>query len=164
VGVRTAATDRCAATEEEPMLRPFAPTALAIATLASGCIVYETPASVGPGPVTYINYSPEILDADAGCYFDRRFRDDVWLFEAVVDDGNGPLDVVAVWADVWDDFDGTLVESFELFPTNDPYLWYSDWLGSTTWLMCGYGYYSVDIVAYDTFEAVDAITILPWID
>jgi hypothetical protein len=46
----------------------------------------------------------------------------------------------------------TLVESFELYPTDDPYYWWSDWLGSTTYLDPFWGGYSVDIVAYDTYE------------
>jgi len=147
------------------MLRPIALSALALATLATGCVVYETPrARTGPAPHTVLNYAPEIVDADAGCYFDRRHRDDIWVFEAIVDDPNGVYDVVAVWADVWDDFDGTLVESFELFPTNDPFVWFSDWLGSTTWLGCGYDLYSVDFVAYDSLEATDVLTVYPWYD
>ena len=147
------------------MLNRITLPALALATLTTGCIVYESDYRDVPdrrAPPAAINYAPEILDADAGCYFDRAYRDDIWMFDAIVDDPNGPLDVVAVWADVYDEWDGTLVESFELFPTDDPYYWFSDWLGSTTWLACGYDLYSVDIVAYDTLDAVDAITIIPW--
>ncbi len=147
------------------MIRPLALIAVAAATLGTGCIVYETGGSVAPPPpAPVVNDVPEILEADAGCYFDRAHRDDIWLFEAVVDDPNGVYDVVSVWADVYDDWDGSLVESFELFPTDDPYLWWSDWLGSTTWLACGYGYYSVDLVAYDSLDAVDAVTVVPWVD
>lgn len=146
------------------MLRTIALPALALATLATGCVVYETDRVQQPGPAAPVNYAPELLEADAGCYYDRSFRDDIWMFDAVVDDPNGVYDVVAVYADVYDDFDGTLVESFELLPTDDPYIWFSDWLGSSTWLACGYEGYSVDIVAYDSFDAVDALTVYPWVD
>ncbi|TVQ92770.1 MAG: hypothetical protein EA397_06335 [Deltaproteobacteria bacterium] len=150
------------------MLNRITLPALALATIASGCIVYESDYRDQPvrrAPPAVVNYAPEILDADAGCYFDRTYRDDIWVFDAIVDDPNGPEDVIAVWADVYDEWDGSLVESFELFPTqHDPYHWFSDWLGSTTWLICGYDLYTVDIVAYDQLDAIDVLTIMPWWD
>ena len=60
-----------------------------------------------------------------------------------------------------EEWDGTLVESFELFSTDDPYVWFSDWLGSSTWLDCFYQDYTVDIVAYDVLDAIDWLTIVP---
>ena len=138
-------------------------TTIALALLVTtGCIIHtsdrddEFEVDV---PVVDTNYAPIVTFADAGCYWDSYYHDDIWYFEADVDDYDGPLDVVQVWADVYDEWDGSFVESFELFPTDDPYLWYSDWLGSSTWLDCWYDNYSVDIVAYDTWNDYDYMTI-----
>lgn len=111
--------------------------------------------------VVDVNDAPWVLDGWAGCWFDRGARDDVWTFEATVDDPDGPYDVVSVWADVYDDLSGELVESFELYPSDDPTFWYSDWLGSTTWLDCYYPFYSVDLVAYDSYDDYDILTVVP---
>lgn len=132
----------------------------------SGCVVHsydydepDTVVIVDPGPV---NYSPVVLGADAGVYWDGYYGDDIWYFEADVDDGDSPYDVIGVWADVYDEYaGGVYVESFELFPTDDPYLWYSDWLGRTTYLDPFYPGYTVDIVAYDSYEAFDVVTLWP---
>lgn len=144
-------------------LRNLALPALALATaFTSGCIVVDDrgPATRGPD-VVITNYAPEVWDGEAGCYYDAYERDDIWYFEAVVDDRDGLGDITAVWADVYDEWDGTLVESFELYPTNDPEVWFSDWLGRTTYLDCGYPDYTVDLVAYDTFEDNDVLTLVP---
>lgn len=132
--------------------------AIAALVLSTGCIVYEDGA---PGPV---NRAPFVYDGEAGCYWDNYFADDVWYFEAEADDPDGVLDVVEVYADVWDERTGDWVDSFELFPTRDPYYWWSDWLGSTTWLVCGYDGYLVDLVAYDSFGAYDILTVVPTVD
>ncbi|MFK7931700.1 MAG: hypothetical protein AB8H79_26210, partial [Myxococcota bacterium] len=114
------------------------PALAAITALTSGCIVVDdTGPNTRPAPVV-VNYAPEVWDGEAGCYYDGYERDDIWYFEAVVDDLDGLGDVTSVWADVYDEFDGTLVESFELYPTDDPEVWFSDWLGRTTYLDCGY--------------------------
>lgn len=134
-------------------LLPVALTAL----VASGCIVYE---DGGPPPDPYVNYAPFVEWADAGCYWDDYYRDDIWYFEADVTDPNGALDVVAVYADVYD-ARGEWADSFELYPTQDPVYWFSDWLGSSTWLDCYYSGYEVDFVAYDSFDAYDVLTIRP---
>lgn len=148
-------------------LRNLALPALALVTAAtSGCIVIEDD---GPrngcfdcGPdVVITNYAPEVWDGEAGCYYDGYERDDIWYFEAAVDDADGLGDIESVWADVYDEFDGSLVESFELYPTETPGVYFSDWLGSTTWLDCGYPDYTVDLVAYDTFEDADVMTLVP---
>ena len=78
-----------------------------------------------------------------------------------MDDADGVYDVVSVWADVYDDWSGELVQTFELYPTNDPRVWYSDWLVSTTWIDCWYPSYSVDLVAYDSVDAAGVLTIWP---
>ena len=130
---------------------------------ASGCVIYDDGPDYRPAPEpVVVNYAPTVLWADAGCYYDNAYRDDIWFFEADVDDLDGPLDVVSVWADVYDEWDGSYVASFELFPTADPYIWYSDWLGRSTYLDCFYPNYSVDIVAYDSFDDFGYTTV--WAD
>ena len=128
---------------------------------ASGCIIYsdEGDSRIDPVVGVYVNSVPMVLWADAGCYYDRSFYDDIWYFEAEVDDFDGPYDVVSVWADVYDEWDGSWVESFELSPTSDPYIWFSDWLGSSTYLDCYYDNYTVDIVAYDSLNEYDYTTV-----
>lgn len=142
--------------------------ALALIGLAalttSGCVVYSGSGGGGGGPVyePVPNAAPYINWADAGCYYDGYFNDDIWYFQADADDIDGVFDVVAVYADVYDmRAGGQWVETFELLPTDDPYVWYSDWLGRTTYLDCYYGGYEVDIVAYDTFDAFDVMTLIP---
>jgi len=147
-------------------------TLLALFLTTTGCLVYTSDDANGRDNngrdnddlitfETVDNYSPEILWAEAGCYWDNANVDDIWYFETDVDDPDGVFDITAVWADVYDEWDGTLVESFELFSTDDPYVWFSDWLGSSTWLDCFYQDYTVDIVAYDALDAIDWLTIVP---
>lgn len=133
------------------------------ALTTSGCVVYS---DGGGGGGTYEpapNVAPYINWADAGCYYDGYYNDDIWYFQADATDGDGVLDVVAVYADVYDMRfgGGEWVETFELMPTDDPYVWYSDWLGHTTYLDCYYGGYEVDIVAYDSFNDYDVLTLVP---
>lgn len=129
----------------------------------TGCVVHSYDVDDDRDVVVVpANYAPEVIDAYAEVSYDAYNADDIWYFEATVDDLDGPYDVISVWADVYDEFDGSFVESFELFPTDDPLLWYSDWLGSTTYLDPFYPDYTVDIVAYDTYEDYDAITIVPY--
>ena len=135
---------------------------LGIATLTTGCIVVESDYDTGYDEPVVLNYAPEVLFAEAGCYWDNSYRDDIWYFEAEVTDMDGAYDLTQVWADVYDEWDGTLVESFELYPTEVPGLWFSDWLGSTTWLDCFYQDYTVDFIAYDTFEDVGYSTVVPY--
>jgi hypothetical protein len=92
--------------------------------------------------------------------YDPYYHDDVWSFEAWVGDANGVFDVVSVWADVYDEWSGgMLVESFELYPSNDPSFWFSDWLGSTTYLDPFWRGYTVDLVAYDAYGTYGWITV-----
>lgn len=118
----------------------------------NGCVVYSDDGYTStPGPGTVVtNAPPYILDAAAWVYYDPYYADDIWALEATVDDANGIGDVIGVWADVWDG--DVLVESFELYPTDDPYYWYSDWLGSTSYLDPFWPNYQVDFVVYDQFE------------
>jgi hypothetical protein len=143
-------------------MRLLATTAL-IATLTSGCYVYASDSGhQDPYSDSGYNFAPDVLDAEAGCYYDETYQDDIWYFDALVDDLDGLSDVTQVWADVYDEYDGSLVESFELYPTADSMVWFSDWIGSSTYLSCYYNMYTVDIVAYDTFEDMDYITVVPY--
>lgn len=146
-----------------PRFMTLAPV-LAIAAAASGCIVYEDdgPPPYDDPPPPAQNAAPYVLGADAGCFYDGYYADDIWYFEADANDPDGPLDVVAVYADVYDQRTGEWQDSFELYPTDDPVYWFSDWLGSTTWLDCWYGGYVVDIIAYDSFDAYDIVSVRPW--
>lgn len=126
------------------------PRFLSLVLLSGACVVYEDD---GPDPVPApVNYAPELTWADGGCYWDDQYRDFIWWFEADVDDPNGVYDVTQVWVDVYDDRTGAWVDAFELFPTNDPYYWFSDWLGSTTWLDCNYNAYYAEIGAADQMD------------
>lgn len=139
--------------------------ALAMLTLmASGCMYYGDvgpgPApGPGPGPVTVVNYAPVVLDGAAYVYWDDYYYDDIWSFEAVVDDPDGLGDVISVFADVYDDFSGQRIETLELLPSyDDPTFWYSDWYGSSLYLD-PYGYYTVDIIVYDSFDDFGVLTV-----
>ena len=139
----------------------------ALLMAATGCIIYDDgPDTVviqdtGSPPVVVRNAWPTVYDGYSGCYFDRYNADDIWFFDAWVDDPDGVYDVVQVWADVYDDWSGQIVQSFELYPTDNPAEWYSDWLVGSTYLDCWYGGYSIDIVAYDASDAWGSATIYP---
>ena len=149
-------------------MRSFVLPALLLAT-TSGCILvsddggggYDPGPQPDPDPVVY-NYAPELIDGEAGCYWDGYYRDNIWYFEADVDDPDGIYDVTSVYADVYDDYNGQLVESFELYPTDDAYYWYSDWLEQSTYLDCYYTGFSVDLVVYDSYDDSDWITVYPY--
>lgn len=127
-------------------------------SLTSGCIVVADDNDPAPRPV---NVAPYVNWADAGCYYDSYYNDFIWWFETEVWDDNGAQDVVAVYADVYD-ARGTFVETFQLFPEGPtPQIWFSDWLQYSTYLDCYYSGYQIDIVAYDSFDAYDAVTIRP---
>ena len=127
------------------------------ALLLTACFVY------GDDVPSHYNSPPEITYADAGCYWDEYEYDDVWYFEADVDDYDGWDDVVAVYADVYDLRTDEWVDGFDLYPEGK-YTWYSDWLGSSTYLYCGYPDYVVDFTAVDTLEDTDVIQVYPWIE
>ena len=130
------------------------------ALLLPGCIIDASDDGTRPPPPASVDYAPLVTDAEAGCYWDNAYYDDIWYFEAYVDDGNGPYDVVEAWADVYDEYAGpTLLESFELYPTDDPYVWFSDWMGSSTFLDPYYDGYTVDFVAYDSVGEAGITTV-----
>lgn len=126
---------------------------------STACIVYESPGNFGGGPVV-TNVPPYVEGGNAYVAYDPFYGDYIWSFEAWVSDADGVYDVVSVWADVYDEWSGgRLVESFELYPSNDPYFWYSDWYGYTTYLDPFWNGYTVDLVAYDSYDAYDWITV-----
>lgn len=134
--------------------------ALALLTvLTSGCLwVADVDPGPGPGPGPVVNSLPFIVSGDAYVSWDPYYYDDIWSFEATVDDGDGPLDVVEVYVDIYDDYTGTLVESLDLLPSEDPYFWYSDWYGSSLYLD-PWGSYTVDIIAIDSFDEFDVYSV-----
>lgn len=137
-------------------MRTF-PTLLAFAPLfTSGCLVY---ADDGP-PVhdTPVNVAPLVQSADASCYWDDYYQDDVWWFQADIVDGNGLDDVTGVYADVYDGETGEWVDAFELYYDSGN-TWYSAWQGSSTYLDCAYYDYLVDFSAEDTAGPGEVYTI-----
>jgi len=130
----------------------------ALAALSTGCIVVDADRH-DPPPA---NLPPYISWADAGCYWDPYGGDYVWSFEAEVDDPDGALDVSIVYADVYDDWTGEWIDGFELYPV-EGITWYSDWWQVSTWLDCSYPYNVVEFVAYDVFDAWDAVDVYPWV-
>ncbi|MCP4807646.1 MAG: hypothetical protein GY913_33655 [Proteobacteria bacterium] len=135
--------------------------ALGAISLTTGCVVY-TDDHHEPEPPQYVNYTPYVSWAESGCYYDDYNHDFVWWFETEIFDDNGRQDIVGVWADVYS-VHGNLVDSFELYnETADPDVYFSDWLQYSTNLDCYNDGYEVDIVAYDTFDTYDAVTIYPY--
>jgi hypothetical protein len=132
----------------------LAPLAFALAVLP-GCFVYADEPARPP-----LNASPLITYADAGCEPDDYYHDFVWYFDADVDDADGPADVDQVYVDVYDSYDGTWVDGFDLYP-DQGITWYSDWVGSSTYLDCTYPDYVVDFTAVDIFGATDVVSVDP---
>lgn len=128
--------------------------ALAAFATLSGCFVYaDTPHSTP-------NAAPAIVYADAGCYPDDYYHDFVWYFDADVEDWDGANDVSEVYADVYDDWTGEWIDGFELFPEGGV-IWYSSWVGNSTYLDCTYTGYVVDFTAFDIFGASDVVSVYP---
>lgn len=128
----------------------------AAALLLPACMVYDSDRD-GPPPG---NSAPYVSFADAGCYWDPYYPDYVWWFEADVDDYDGPGDVESVWASVYDDYTGQIVDEFELYP-DVGITWYSAWQGRSTYLDCAYLGYVVDVTAYDWAGAYDVVSVVP---
>lgn len=137
-------------------------TALAALTFASGCVVYDNDGPrQQPSTPTYVNYTPTVAWAEAGCYWDDYNQDFIWWFQTEVFDDNGRQDLIGVYADVYDVY-GNYIDGFELYQEDrDPDVWFSDWLQYSTALDCYYGGYEVDIIAYDSYEDTGAVTVIP---
>lgn len=136
------------------------PLALTLA-IFPGCIFVNHDVDHNDPPV-YTNAIPQVIDGYAGCDYDASLQADLLIFDAIVDDLDGLGDVTQVWADVYDERTNELIQSFELFPTDDPSYWYSDWLAGTTYVDCWYPDQSVDLVVYDRSEDYDILTV--WLD
>jgi len=135
----------------------------ALLSLFTGCVVYSDGPAPPPhgssAPPVFVNSPPSVYGADAGCYWDSTTGQDRWYFQASADDPDGVYDVVDMWAYVYDEWDGSLVQSFELYPTDDAYTWYTDYPAQSTGLDCWYSDYSVDFVAYDSYDDSDVMTV-----
>ena len=126
---------------------------------------YEpAPHPPGPPPPSHVNFAPAVRSAEAGVFWDSFRGEDVWYFDAWVEDPDGPLDVRSVWVDVYDDYSGSgyPVQSFELFPGDAPNAWYSEWSAFSTNLDPYYGGYSVEVVAHDSFGAEGMVSVVPY--
>lgn len=143
--------------------------ALSLAVLAPGCVIYASDSGDWDDDwrdddvVVVTNAAPQVFDGEAGVYWDPRERDDIWYFDAWVDDLDGLGDITEVWADVYDEADGSYVESFPLYP--DPVLadvWTSEYYGSSTFLDPFYSGYTVDLVAIDQLGDEGGLTV--WAD
>ena len=134
------------------------------ALLLPACIVYveeDGSAEFEVDPPAE-NVAPTIEDAAAGCYWSPAYKDYIWWFEATIWDANGLRDVEVVYADVYEYGTGEWVDTFELYDeTDDPMIWFSDWLEYSTWLDCSYGDYFVDITVFDSEDAYDFTQVLP---
>ena len=126
--------------------------------LSSGCVIY----AVDSDTTAPVSRAPSIEWAEAGCYWDPYYADNIWYFEADVRDPTGVQDVNEVYADVYDNWSGQWVDSFELFPL-DNYTWFSDWLEYSTYLDCYYRDYVVDFVAYDYAGNMDVYSVAPYV-
>ncbi len=131
-------------------------------SLTTGCVVYSEDHHHQDEVVVVetVNYAPVISYAEAGCYWDSYNGDFVWYFDSEVWDYEDW--VVGVYADVYD-ARGTWVDSFELYQeTPDRDVWFSDWLQYSTYLDCYYGGYVVDIVAYDSYDSAEVVSVYPY--
>lgn len=124
--------------------------------LLTGCFVYADPA---PGPRHYVNEAPYLSNVDASCYWDDYYGDYVWWFAVDADDADGAGDVVAVYADVYDNYDGQVADSFELYP-DQGVAWYSAWQERSTNLDCEYYDYTVEFIASDSVENEDSVDLV----
>jgi len=127
---------------------------------AVGC--YWTVDGYWDWPVWIDNWSPEVVDADAGCVWDGYLGEDVWYFEAEVDDYDGLGDIVSVEAHVYDDWHGgRWVDGFELDPTADRWVWYTEYPEHVTALDCHYRGYTVEFYVWDWWGDVGTLAVWP---
>ena len=127
-----------------------------LASLAPACVYVEH-----DGPPPAANHAPRVDSAEAGCYWEPAVGDYLWYFDAFTSDPDGWADVVEVYADVYDSWSGAWVDSFELYPLGR-YEWYTDWPQHQTYLDCLYPDYEVDFSAYDSWGAMDLVTVYPY--
>ena len=132
---------------------------LALVLFATGCSFSVSDGYYTPAPTP--DAAPKVTWADASCYWDDGYRDFVWWFEADVGDGNGVADVDGVFADVYDEYDGSWVDTFELF-WDGGNTYYSSWQGQSTYLDCDYYQYVVDFTAVDSSGEGPAYSLELW--
>lgn len=152
---------------EDTMNRSILSVLSLILPLAACTVTLDDTSGHGHGhtPNTVVDYgsSPFIEWADSGCYWDSAYGDYIWWFEADVTDADGLYDVAEVVVDVYDDYWGEWVETFELLQESpNPDNWFSDWMEYSTWLDCGYSGYTVAFTAYDFDDNMDVVDVIPY--
>jgi len=88
-------------------------------------------------------------------------RIDLLLFDAVVYDLDGVGDVAIVYVEIFDDYTGQFVDTFDLYPSTS-FLWQADVAVRDTYLVPDfYADYSVDFIVEDFQGEGEVVTILP---
>jgi len=133
------------------------------ALLSQACVVVESDKyDSSYDSSTYdINSNPIIESAEAGCFYDSLLNEDLWYFDASVYDPDSDYDVVAVYVDVYDSWTGELEDTFTLEEDDTWGIWTAEWFESSTNLDCFYDGYEIDVSAYDAYDGIDMITIIP---
>ena len=126
----------------------------AAAVLTSGCLEREV-------IVDGVDNAPYVEDAWALCHTSGVAT---WNFAAQVSDPDGAMDIIAVQAEIWDEYaakDGArMVTALRMYQvTNDPYFWYVEDLPGNHGLDCGYGGYTVDFIAYDRYVSSERFSV-----
>ncbi len=118
------------------------------AVLASGCV--------------FVDNGPPVFDS-VGALISLGVvpRDDVLLLDAEVFDPDGPGDVRFVYVEVFDDYSGQFVDTFDLFPVTGR-LWQADVPIVQTFLDPRfYKDYSIDFIVEDFRGPGEVVTVLP---
>ncbi len=118
-------------------------TLAAAAVVTTGCLEQDV-------YVEGVDEAPMVREAWAACHTEGIAT---WNFAATVDDPDGAMDIIAVQAEVWDEYADkgpSVVTRLRMFQvSDDPYFWYVEDLPGAHGLDCGYGGYTVDFIAYD---------------
>jgi len=126
----------------------------AAAVLSTGCLQQDV-------HVEGVDNAPLVRDAWAVCHTEGMAT---WNFAAQVADPDGAMDIIAVQAEIWDEYgreDGAkFVTALRMFQvTDDPYFWYVEDPPGKHGLDCGYGGYTVDFIAYDRFVSSERFSV-----
>lgn len=131
---------------------------LSVSAIATGCIVYDD-----GGP-------PVIIDSNAPAGFDVVAAEidlgtsvaNDWLYlDAEVYDPDGIGDISVVFVEIYDDYTGLMVDTFDLVPTTS-FLWQADIPIRDTYLVPDfYPDYSIDFWVQDWQGEGEVVTILP---
>ena len=109
----------------------------------------------GQGPAladTLLRVATSLRDAP-GC--------ELYLVNASADEED-TVWVTEVWADVYDAWTDEVIESFPLYASSDPNVFFSDWYASTTLTNCASPDWNVDIVVYDDMGDWTAVYVEPY--